>query len=68
MNTAPTPDEWLVPAEAAKHAKVSPACIYAAVARGDLRAVRVGGRRSIRLRRGWVDAWLEGLPVYVGQR
>jgi excisionase family DNA binding protein len=52
------PSPWLVPAEAAARARVSTKTIYAAVRRGDLKAARVGGRRSIRILPEWVDAWL----------
>jgi excisionase family DNA binding protein len=38
---------------------VSTDSIYFACARGELRHVRIGGRRSIRLRAAWLDAWLE---------
>ena len=32
--------------------------VYAAIAAGRLRAAHVDGRRSIRVHRDWVDAWL----------
>jgi excisionase family DNA binding protein len=50
---------WLTVADAARHAAVSRDTIYTACERGELRHVRVGGRRSIRLRAEWIDAWLE---------
>lgn len=50
---------WLKVPEAAEHAKVSPDTIYTACERGDLKHVRIGGRRAIRLRAEWVDSWLE---------
>jgi excisionase family DNA binding protein len=34
--------------------------IYREVAAKRLRAVRVGGRKSLRFRAEWIDAWLEG--------
>jgi excisionase family DNA binding protein len=46
-------------AEAAAHAGLSIDTIYTACERGELRHVRVGGRRTIRLRVEWVDRWLE---------
>lgn len=51
---------WLTVAEAAQYAGVSRDTIYTACERGDLRHVRIGGRRAIRLRPEWIDAWLEG--------
>ena len=50
---------WLTVAEAAQHAGLSLDTIYTACERGDLRHVRVGGRRAIRLRAEWIDSWLE---------
>ena len=50
---------WLNVGDAAKHAGISRDTIYTAVERGELRHVRLGGRRAIRLRVEWVDEWLE---------
>jgi excisionase family DNA binding protein len=50
---------WLTVGEAAKYAKVASDTIYDACERGELRHVRIGGRRAIRLRAAWIDAWLE---------
>jgi excisionase family DNA binding protein len=50
---------WLTVGDAAEHAGVSKDTIYTACERGELRHVRIGGRRSIRLRVEWIDAWLE---------
>ena len=55
----PAPTPWLRPREAAWHAKVGPKIIYRAVRSGALRAARVGGRKELRIRREWVDRWLE---------
>jgi excisionase family DNA binding protein len=46
-------------AERAEHAGVSRDTIYTACERGELRNARIGGRRSIRLKPEWIDAWLE---------
>ena len=50
---------WLTVGEAADHARVSRDTIYTACERGELQHVRIGGRRAIRLRKEWIDAWLE---------
>ena len=50
---------WLTVPEASAHAKVSRDTIYTACERGELQHVRVGGRRAIRLKAEWIDAWLE---------
>lgn len=50
---------WLTVQDAATYAAVSPDTIYTACERGDLRHVKVGGRKAIRLRAEWIDGWLE---------
>ena len=50
---------WLTVAEGAAYSGVSRDTIYTACERREIRHVRVGGRRTIRLRREWIDAWLE---------
>jgi excisionase family DNA binding protein len=50
---------WLTVSEGAEYAGVSRDTIYTACERGELRHVRIGGRRSIRLKPEWIDAWLE---------
>jgi excisionase family DNA binding protein len=50
---------WLNVADAAEHAGVCRDTIYTAVERGELRHVRIGGRRSIRIKAQWLDEWLE---------
>lgn len=50
---------WLTVAEGAEYAGVSRDTIYTACERRELQHARIGGRRSIRLKAGWIDAWLE---------
>lgn len=50
---------WLTVGEGADYAGVSRDTIYTACERKELRHARVGGRRSIRLKAEWIDAWLE---------
>ena len=50
---------WLTVAEGAAYAGVSRDTIYTACERREIRHVRVGGRRAIRLKAEWIDAWLE---------
>ena len=50
---------WLTVQDAASYAAVSPDTIYTACERAELRHVKVGGRKAIRLRAEWIDGWLE---------
>ena len=50
---------WLTVAEGAEYAGVSRDTIYTACERGELQHARVGGRRAIRIKPMWIDAWLE---------
>ena len=50
---------WFTVSEGAEYAGVSRDTIYTACERAELRHARVGGRRSIRLKVEWIDAWLE---------
>ena len=57
---------WLTVKEAAELGKVSAWTIYRACELGELRHVRLGGRRAIRLTREALDDWLlqhERVPV-----
>ena len=58
---------WLTVAEGAEYAGISRDTVYTACERRELRHVRIGGRRAIRLKPEWIDAWLErhaqGTPV-----
>jgi excisionase family DNA binding protein len=49
---------WLTVAEGAEYG-ISRDTVYTACERGELRHVRIGGRRAIRLKAEWIDAWLE---------
>jgi len=53
-----TNGDWLTVEEAAGLAKVSEWTLYRACELGELRHVRIGGRRAIRLTRGALDEWL----------
>ena len=53
-------ERWLTRREAAGYARVSEATIGREARRGRLRCAKVGGRRSLRFRREWIDAWLAG--------
>jgi len=50
---------WLTVADGAEYCAVSRDTIYAACERREIRHARISGRRSIRLKREWIDAWLE---------
>ena len=50
---------WLNVAEGAEYADLSRDTIYTACERGELHHIRVGGRRSIRLKSEWIDQWFE---------
>jgi excisionase family DNA binding protein len=51
--------KWLTVAERAEYSGVSRDTIYTACERRELHHVRLGGRRAIRLKPEWIDAWLE---------
>lgn len=59
---------WLTVAEGAAYAGLCRDTIYTACERGELQHVRVGGRRAIRLRADWIDAWLERHTQGIAQR
>jgi excisionase family DNA binding protein len=64
-DSARTPSPWLTVAEAAQRARCGVKTVYREVAAGRLRAARIGGRRELRLRPEWVDAWLDQTSAVV---
>ena len=57
-------ERWWTRRDAAAYVHVSEATIGREVRRGRLRHTRVGGRRALRFRREWLDAWLTDIqPV-----
>ena len=50
---------WLNVSEAAAYAGVCRDTIYTACESKELRCSRLSGRRAIRIRPQWIDAWLE---------
>ena len=60
MSSAPSPPSpWRTAREAAARARCSTKLIYREVQARHLRAAVVGGRRALRFRDDWIDAWLE---------
>jgi excisionase family DNA binding protein len=55
----PSDRVWLTVQQAAHHAAVSIDTIYTACERAELQHTKVGGRRAIRIKAEWIDAWLE---------
>jgi len=67
--TAVTTDVWLTQQQAAAYAAFHVVTLQRAIKRGDLRAARVGGKsRVLRLRKSWVDAWLQAGDVGTAPR
>jgi excisionase family DNA binding protein len=56
---------WLTPKEAAGRARCGVKMIYREVKGGRLRAARIAGRRELRMKPEWVDAWLESTATPV---
>ena len=69
---SPTPtqaDPWLNLDQAAAVADLRPSTVRRACREGKLRHARVSGRRVIRVRRSWLDQWLEAcVPVEAVRR
>lgn len=58
---APVVDPWLTLKTAAAEVDLTVETLRLAIQRGQLRAIKVnGGHGPYRLRRSWLDAWLEG--------
>ena len=52
---------WLTVKEAAERARCGTKTIYREVKAHRLKAAKVGGRRELRFRPEWIDAWLESV-------
>ena len=50
---------WMTVGEGAEYAGVSRDTLYTACERREMRHARVGGRRAIRVKAEWIDAWYE---------
>lgn len=50
---------WLNVKDAAEYAGVCVDTVYTACERRELHHIRIGGRRAIRMKREWIDAWFE---------
>jgi len=50
---------WLNVSDAAEYAGVCKDTIYTACERSELRHIRIGGRRCIRVKVAWLDEWFE---------
>ncbi len=59
---------WITVDEAASLARCGIKLIYREVRAGRLKAVRVGGRRELRLRPEWIDTWLNRDPMTQGEQ
>ena len=59
------PSPWLTTQEAAQRLRCSTKTVYDAVARGQPRAARIGGRRSLRFLPEWCDSYLEATSTPV---
>jgi excisionase family DNA binding protein len=59
---------WLNVSEGAEYAGVCRDTIDTACERSELHHIRIGGRRSIRLKREWIDQWFERTPAWRVQR
>jgi excisionase family DNA binding protein len=55
----PPATPWLTVRQAAAYIQTGPKVVYRAIAAGHLRAARIGARRDIRVRREWVNEYVE---------
>ncbi|HXG89542.1 MAG TPA: helix-turn-helix domain-containing protein [Vicinamibacterales bacterium] len=69
-NPSPGDDPWLTATDAATYLSVHTATLRRAIKAGALRAARVSGRTAIRIRRSWLDEYMEATstPVEVERR
>jgi excisionase family DNA binding protein len=61
QNTSP----WMTIEQASMYAGVGAKTLYRAIRRRRLRAAVIDGRRTLRLRREWIDQWLEATATPV---
>jgi excisionase family DNA binding protein len=54
---------WIGVNEAARRARCGVKLLYREIRAGRLQAARVGGRRELRLRAEWIDAWLSAQTI-----
>ena len=66
---APTETPWLTVKQAALYCQCGARVLYRAADSDQLRVARIGGRRDIRVKRDWLDAFLEATakPVAVAR-
>jgi excisionase family DNA binding protein len=62
-NTTSNDSQWLRLPDAAKIAQCSVLTLRREIRSGRLRAVRVGGRKLIRVHRHAIDEWLSSTPA-----
>lgn len=53
------PSPWLNVEQAAQYIQQHVRSIYRAAGAGELRSVRINGKRELRFRREWIDEWME---------
>lgn len=56
---APSQSPWLNAEKAANYVGLAARSIYRACAVGELRHIRINGKRELRTRTEWLDQWLE---------